>query len=127
MLAAVLVALLGALAAWRTIEDPADRCGIREWLRRLRRDGGERSSGSDRAESDEDGQPTTPRGEGAAEAQSPRAATAHPDGKRRSSRSGAVPPNDGKQHLTFYARGMRCSGCERAVEDAVGALAACSA
>ncbi len=36
MLTAVLVALLGALLAWRTIEDPADRCGIRQWLTRLR-------------------------------------------------------------------------------------------
>jgi ABC-type nickel/cobalt efflux system permease component RcnA len=44
MLAAVLVALLGALLAWRTIEDPADRCGIREWLRRLHRRGSQRPS-----------------------------------------------------------------------------------
>lgn len=35
MSVAVLVALLGALLAWRKIDDPADRCGMREWLTRL--------------------------------------------------------------------------------------------
>jgi EmrB/QacA subfamily drug resistance transporter len=36
MLAGVLVALLGALLAWRGVQDPDDRCGLRQWLARLR-------------------------------------------------------------------------------------------
>jgi copper chaperone CopZ len=122
MLAAVLVALLGALLAWRTIEDPGDRCGLREWLTRLgqsrRRDSPASSDRGHRAQR-RDGRQSTLR-DGSVEAATDGDGDAKPAVGKSADGGDAAGALDGAPpELRIRVRGMRCSGCERAVETAV--------
>jgi copper chaperone CopZ len=119
MLAAVLIALVGALVAWRAIEDPSDRRGMREWLRGLRRRGDTQS-----AQPRGDHSRQRARNDRGIHSQRKREAPA-PAPHARETRSGGhgLAGAGETQELRFRLRGMRCSGCERAVEAAVAAVA----
>lgn len=122
MLAAVLVALLGALLAWRTVEDPADRRRLREWLKRLRRRGDTHSAqprGDHSRQRARDDRRIRSRGKSEAPAADARETRAG----GHAMVAGPLQEAGETQELRFRLRGMRCSGCERAVESAVAAVA----
>ncbi len=123
MLAAVLIALVGALVAWRAIEDPSDRRRLREWLKRLRRRGDTHS-----AQPRGDHSRQRARNDRGIHSQGKREAPAPAPHARETCAGGHAIPGDSlagageTQELRFRLRGMRCSGCERAVEAAVAAV-----